>query len=565
MKKKLRSLSLLLAVILMTTLLPIAVLAEGGEEKPYLEITLYSDIDTANYTGPQSGWVGKIFKDKFNIGINLVHYDTTKFATSMASGYIGDVIIFGSVTNDNFRSAMDLGMLYNWDTDNNTAKYAPYITAHYPGLRERSEKQWGGFYGIGHEVHESGLGLSGNVTGGPSIRYDLYKAVGAPKLVDQEDLLPVLKDMLELYPVNEDGQPVYGLSYWNDKGLLYPGQMFANHYGYMAYGFAYWHGITDDVELVLDEDSHYMRGIRFAYEANKLGILDPDSISQTWDDVFNKMKTSRILCVDSAKFSESFNTDAKNALGQSMQVVPFENCTMFDFAANPYGGNIFLAITNDCPEKERVIELLDWTLTDEGAMLLVNGPQGLTWDYDESGKPFLTEFGYMCVADPETPIPEEYGGGTYNSGSWKFARYGRHTSGITETSGEGIKSSVWSSYLAATMNETKKEWVNDHGGEVSYYKWLEENGHIIISPNEVVISCTNVPAESFEIQQLRNTVTSVINEYCWKMVYAESEEQYNALYKEMVDKAKGLGYDEVVAYNLECLDLLNAARHEMYD
>lgn len=564
MKNKLRLLSLLLVVVMMTTLAP-AALAENAEDKPYLEITLYSDIDQANYTGMQSGWVGKILKDKFNIGVNLVHYDNTKFATSMASGNIGDVIVFSNVNNDNFRAAMDLGMLYDWDTNGNAEKYAPYITAHYPGARERSESQWGGFYGMGHEVHDVSLGLGGNVTGGPSLRYDLYKAVGAPEAVEQDDLLPVIKEMLALYPVNEDGLPVYGVSYWNDKGLLYPGSMYANHYGYMNYGLVYWHGLEDKAEDLLAADSHYMKGIRFAYEANQMGILDPDSISQTWDDVFNKMKTGRILYVDSAKFSESFNTAEKAALGQSMQVVPFKNDTMFDFAANPYGGNIFIAITKNAQSPERIMEMLDWTYTDEGIMTLTNGPRGLVWELDENNKPYLTEFGYECIANPETEMPEEYGGGTYTSGSWKFGRYNRHTSGLTELTGEGAKNSVWSSYLAATMSEPKKEWVEDHGGEVSYYKWLEENGHIIISPNEVVVSITSVPAESFEIQQIRNTVTSVINEYCWKMVYAENMDQYNALYEEMVTKAKGLGYDQVVAYNMECIELLNAARHEMYD
>jgi putative aldouronate transport system substrate-binding protein len=33
------------------------------------------------------------------------------------------------------------------------------------------------------------------------------------------------------------------------------------------------------------------------------------------------------------------------------------------------------------------------------------------------------------------------------------------------------------------------------------------------------------------------------------MVFAKNDDQFNQLKKEMIDKAKGLGYDDVVAFN----------------
>ena len=74
------------------------------------------------------------------------------------------------------------------------------------------------------------------------------------------------------------------------------------------------------------------------------------------------------------------------------------------------------------------------------------------------------------------------------------------------------------------------------------YAYQLAHDYIIISPNQVVQAATAVPAESIDLQQIRNSVASVICEYSWKMIYAADEAEFNALYAEMVDKANGLGY-----------------------
>ena len=73
-------------------------------------------------------------------------------------------------------------MIYDWDKSD-LATVAPYISAHYQPALERSRGKWGGMYGLGHEIQEASLGLTGNHTGGPTLRYDLYKQVGAPRAV----------------------------------------------------------------------------------------------------------------------------------------------------------------------------------------------------------------------------------------------------------------------------------------------------------------------------------------------------------------------------------------------
>lgn len=58
---------------------------------------------------------------------------------------------------------------------------------------------------------------------------------------------------------------------------------------------------------------------------------------------------------------------------------------------------------------------------------------------------------------------------------------------------------------------------------------------------------------------------SVISEYSWKMALAASEEEFNALRDEMLKKAKGLGYDDVVAFGVKQVEQLFRARAIMVE
>ena len=67
------------------------------------------------------------------------------------------------------------------------------------------------------------------------------------------------------------------------------------------------------------------------------------------------------------------------------------------------------------------------------------------------------------------------------------------------------------------------------------------------------------------LQQKASQVGTVISEYSWKMVLATSEEEFEALKVEMLDKAKGLGYDDVVAFGVQQVEQLFRARAQMIE
>lgn len=78
---------------------------------------------------------------------------------------------------------------------------------------------------------------------------------------------------------------------------------------------------------------------------------------------------------------------------------------------------------------------------------------------------------------------------------------------------------------------------------------LPKNNMIEVS---IPFFTTETPATpSAQMQQKITSIGKVIKEYSWKMIFAKNDAEYNALKEEMVTKAKSLGYDEVMEYEID--------------
>ncbi len=71
------------------------------------------------------------------------------------------------------------------------------------------------------------------------------------------------------------------------------------------------------------------------------------------------------------------------------------------------------------------------------------------------------------------------------------------------------------------------------------------------------------PEDSSEISTLRSQIGSTIKEFSWKMVFASNEEQFEQLKDEMQKTAIGLGYDDVLAVDIENAENQNKARERL--
>ncbi|RCW49651.1 extracellular solute-binding protein [Paenibacillus prosopidis] len=517
------------------------------------EITLNVFSNLSNYAGEQPGWFGKIIKDKFNIKLNIISGGQQKASTMMASGDLGDIAVAIDIVD-----ASKAGLLLDWNKDGLLDKYGQDIKKYAGQSLDAISKQYGGgkaIYAIGHNVGSgSGPSESANMTFGPWLRWDLYQKLGSPEIKTLEDYLSIMKQMKELSPKSDSGKPVYGFSLWSDwDGIasMNAGSI-AALYGYnVGDGFnnsdliltkadeAKWQGL-------IDEDSPYMRGLKFFFEANKMGLLDPDSLTQKFPDVANKYSDGQILFAQFPWLTDGYNTEERVNAGKGFAFVPFAEEQMSSVGFSPYGGNWYWSIGAKTKYPERVMQFMNWLFSPEGVQESRTGPKGLMWDIQD-GKPTLTEFGYKAITN-SVNMPDEYGGGLFKDGGNQINNSTLNLSTINPETGEPYDHTMWTSYLENNPNPVTKSW-RDAMGALTVKEYVVNNNKVAVQPP--YFSEQARMEEPSDIKQKKAEVGKVIKEYSWKMMFAKDDNQFASLKEDMVSKAKGLGYDEVLKWQVE--------------
>jgi putative aldouronate transport system substrate-binding protein len=214
------------------------------------------------------------------------------FNVMLTSGDLPDVLFVWERQLDTLEKA---GLLLNWDDykDKLPNIYAPHMENAIRFNRDMNSNGTGNLYALSTGITNDTL-KTGNDNYGPYLRWDLYKELGMPVLNEFEDYLPLLKRMQDAHPVNEAGQRVYGISLFSSWGSL--PNYFSLYYGSGMIGtFLEIDLVKNTTRSILDNDSYYKRGLQFYFTANQMGIVDPDSLSQSYEDMLVKGKAGRVL------------------------------------------------------------------------------------------------------------------------------------------------------------------------------------------------------------------------------------------------------------------------------
>jgi putative aldouronate transport system substrate-binding protein len=535
--------------------------APGGKSaEPLPEVTIDVLSMLTGYAGMQEGWFAKVVKDKFNIKLNFLASGDQVVPSRMASGDMGDLVVWGSKYKE-YTDSIKAGLLMDWNKDGLLDKYGMNIKKHAAQAIEANAKQFGGgkaVYGIGNSVSSGDGNSEGKkLTFGPSIRWDLYQKLGSPKLTKFEDYLSLLKKMQELEPKSDSGKKTYGFSLWTDwdgnfVNLANIGQYFGytNGDNFNPSDMLLVSAAEQKYQGLIDDNSYYMKGLEFYYKANQMGLLDPDSVTQKFGDVMNKLKDGQYFFIPFTWMEDSYNYETHTSAGKGLKPVPFEGQKNVAFGHTPYGGGWYWSIGSKAKDPARIMMFLDWMYSPEGMMTMSNGPKGLTWDLKD-GKPYVTEFGWKAYMNAkETEIPAEYGGGTYDSGVNKINNSTISYMMVNPETGEPYNHDMWKSSQDHAQTPVDKSWIAAMGA-VSQNEYFTKNNMTAVTKQ----TFTGAPPATLpsDIQQKQNEVGKVIKEYSWKMIISKNEDEYNKLKQQMISKAKGLGYDQVVAWQVEQL------------
>jgi multiple sugar transport system substrate-binding protein/putative aldouronate transport system substrate-binding protein len=540
--------------------------SESGYDET-ITIDVYNGL--ANYMGMQEGWFAKIVRDKFNMELNIIAPNVagngdTLYQTRTAAGDLGDLIIVDN--GQQYNELVEAGLLTDASEYYETMENVQRFDAAVQNLNKDAD----GLYGFPTSVStlkatDPSEGL--DPTFGAYVRWDLYGEQGYPEIGTLEDLLPVIQKMQEDNPTTDSGKKVYGFSLFSDwdGNMMNAGKQLVTYYGYDESGFVLAKADGSDYQSILDSDSEYIRALKFYFQGNQMGLVDPESTTQNYDTLFAKFQEGQVLFSWWPWLGQAaFNTTTNLTEGKGFMLAPIQDQKIFSYGAEVYGGKQFIGIGSNAEDPERIAAFIDWLYSSEGVLANSSqtsgssGPEGLTWEMKD-GEPVLTEFGKQALLDGDGDVPEEYGGGSYKDGVSALNVNTVLPIDINPDTGFPYAYTMWESYQNETTDPVKEDWSKNMGGAESTIGYLEENDQLLVAPGASYVA----PEDSSEISTLRNQAKATIIEYSWRMVFAKDEAEFDQLLKEMQETADGLGYQTVLEFDMNNAKDQNEKRVEV--
>ena len=552
-------LALVLSLCLMMTALPIVSLAEDTYREP-ITLTVFSQL--ANFAGEQSGWFAKELKDRFNVTINFVstNVDSNAFNASVESGYMGDIVNLGNTGGD-LTTLLNAGLLFDWDEVDLTPypNISTYLTDAFATISSITEAQgFTGKYGFAFGVAmESGAWAElTDPTYALQIRFDAWEKAGKPALTSLEDLPDFLQALQDAVPTNENGDKVYaygGFPEWEDCVMKFTWDLMT-FYGYKEADFMGVNYATGEVVNPLEEGSLYYRALKVNNELYRRGLFDPESVSQTFDSYSQKLTAGRYLMALWGWIINNYNSAEKAANKDGFVTFMFEDSAPQQLTASTSGGSDRMwALGADCVDVDRCLEIIEWLCTEEGLLVQSYGPKGLCWDYGEDGVPYMTDFGWACQEDKaNTVMPDEYGGGTFQDGESKFNHETIKLEQMIPGKTYSFSYKGWPCYADRYATALSEAWSTEYANGATSGIELYRNAKVSVVP-DIAIAWT-YPEMSDSAKEARALFAPEMKNGSWKCVMAETEEEFEATWQQMVSTCKQYGYDEYVAEKMEAIN-----------
>ncbi len=507
-----------------------------------IELTVYSQ--TSGYWGEQQGWFAKIMLDKFNVILYIqpdVYDEDSETDTA-------DIIVFGN-TGNRYLEAAENNRLLDWEENNLLQEHGSYIKEHMAKALEHNRAltpELGKVFGFGHNVATS-TDCIDDFFYTWDIRWDLYKRLGYQEVEDLEDLIEVLEQMKAICPKDEMGNETYAVSLWPDWDttmVMNVKSMASAYYGYDELGMGLYDTNTGAFYGALQENGPYLEMLRFFNTLYRKELLDPASSTQTYEDMLKKLNSSGILfSLFNYSGSLSYNTEEHLAENKYMASLAPEEATLLTYGISVFGGNRVWTISADTKHPELCMEIINWLCTPEGRMVSDYGPRGVIWDYDEEGNTYFTEFGKLCQEDGLTQMTGEYAGDYYRNGfpqinntTWSY------NADNPDSNGETYNSNRWKSNVLEASCIMEQDW-RDYTGALTVFDYLKAKNYVAVPA-----TFYKEAEKSKELESAWEQVSDCIVTGSWKAIYAESEEEFEALVSDMTATATALGYEECIGW-----------------
>ena len=317
----------------------------GSKKNEIVTLDVYSQL--ANYSGVQTGWIADILKDKFKVKLNIIPDGDGVYETRMEDGNLGDIVVWGN-DSDKYPTAVKNGLLYDWNEDNILKDYGPYIKKHMHDAIKKNQELTSTItngakdtlYGFGHNVatssedHESFFYTW-------DVRWDLYKKLGYPEVKNLDDFETLMKNMVKECPTDDSGNKTYAVSLWpdwDDAMVMYVKATATAYYGYDELGCGLYDPQNGKFHDALEKNGPYLQMLKFYNNLYQDGLIDPDSMTQTYDKMIEKVQNGgTMFSIFNYSGSLAYNKKAHTEAGKMMNCMKPSEATPIVYGMNQIG------------------------------------------------------------------------------------------------------------------------------------------------------------------------------------------------------------------------------------
>lgn len=479
--------------------------------------------------------------EKTRVTIKLVQADVNKINVLLAGGDLPDMVRLSTLK---FNQLIEGGQVIALDSL--LASNGKDIMMNIADTLAFSKKYWSDgkdqTYFIPVEVGKDGVGMECWISG-VRIRWDYYKELGCPKIGSMDDFLNVLAQIVKKHPTTDAGKPIYGVSSFSDWGswpLSYPMASILGYYQINNSKSEVLKVDTNQVSnLTTDENAPYWKSVEYYYKARKMGLLDPDALTQKNADLAAKSTAGQII---SGVINGDFNTNnAKD--GKGFVNLPVDWGYQWGGAMNLAGWpDKCFGITKNCKTPEKAMNLLNYFYSYEGSRTLFSGVEGTDWSI-VNGTPTLSD---------ETIKLKVAGGDEWTKTGIGFdANFiGLSPYTLNPTDKKPLNLFEDTTLYAKQLNALQQDYCNFY--KVTYpQEALDKQVEAGKSKNqstENTLAAALLPVPSDDITRIEAKLDDLMIKSAAKLIMANSDTEFDTIKKQTISDFKAAGSDTVSEY-----------------
>jgi ABC-type glycerol-3-phosphate transport system substrate-binding protein len=551
MKMKNKTVSLVFAFLLTAGMVWAGGAKDGGGG-----VTTISLLPHTTFTSramERSTWFTGMLEKDLKVKFSFIEFPSQAdqyqiFQNMLMSRQMADLIMIGDVNLA--KQAAAAGLLVDLD------KYKDKLPNLYNDPRLAGMLKYNrttfGLNGQGLYVLSMMVGKSSTTNFVPNIRWDLYEKLGSPPVKTAEDIIPLLKRMMEINPVSESGHKTYGMAIYPEWDVLcaHWGMYFGAFYGggdhttlFELTGDSY----TGNVISRVDDSSRYKRGIHWLFLANQAGVLDPDSVSETFATVQQKIADGRVFFSYFSWLTSGYNIKERVEASEPKGFMPILTDDMRpiiqpDSPIGGEGGRLVMVGASEPTKIDAALRYLNYLYSWDFVTIHNNGPEGLAWEKGSDGKGRITPRGFDILDnDPDVPELSNTKWGTLGQLLNADMYNADETNPVTGYPLSGFIE--WPDYIrhSNAANNLWKRWNAANGEALNFYDLITKRGVSTKTPSTVYF----IPPLPSDLESLQNQVGDVIKTDSWKAIYAKDEAEFQSIWKGVQEKTKTLGIDRL--------------------